>query len=371
LVGDDERAAVMDVLQGHVLTHGSRVEQFESEFSDFTGAPHAVAVNSCTAALHLAYLYMGLGENDEVIVPAQTHVAAAHAVELCGARCVFVDCDPRSGNVDLDQLERAITARTRALSLVHFLGVPVDMTAVGEIAGRHDLPVVEDCALAVGATWDGKHVGLHGDVGAFSFYPIKHITTAEGGMLITRHPAMAEAAARQRAFGIDRNVVDKRDTPGHYDVVALGHNYRLTEIAAAMGVVQMQRLPDFLAARRANHATLSEQLAGIDELELLASPDPRGVSGCYCLSVLLDDRLDRTAVIRRLQEAGVGSSVYYPRPLPALAYFQARYGHGDDDFPGARRISHRSVALPVGPHLEEGDVEYIASTLKEAVFSAR
>ena len=119
---------------------------------------------------------------------------------------------------------------------MHFLGVPVDMTAVGEIAARHDLPVVEDCALAVGATWDGKHVGLHGDVGAFSFYPIKHITTAEGGMLITRHPALAEAAARQRAFGIDRNVVDKRDTPGQYDVVAPGHNYRLTEIAAAISV---------------------------------------------------------------------------------------------------------------------------------------
>ena len=204
MISDAEQAAVAEVLSGPQLTHGPRVEKFEADFAQFTGAPHAVAVNSCTAALHLAYLHIGLGPGDEVIVPAQTHVAAAQAVELCGASCVFVDAEAETGNIDLDQVDERITPRTRALSVVHFLGMPVDMERVREIASRQDLLVVEDCALALGATFDEVHVGLHGDVGVFSFYPVKHITTGEGGMLITTVDDLAEAAARQRAFGIDR-----------------------------------------------------------------------------------------------------------------------------------------------------------------------
>ena len=203
LLGEAEKRAVLGVLDGPTLTHGPKVRQFEAEFARFTGAEHAVAVASCAAAMHLAYVYLGIGPGDEVVVPAQTHVATAHAVEVCGAACVFVDSEPETGNLDLDQLEARVTGRTRALAVVHYLGMPVDLERVRAIAGRHHLFVVEDCALSLGACYRGTHTGLWGDVGCFSFYPVKHITTAEGGMVICRRPEVAEEIAPLRAFGID------------------------------------------------------------------------------------------------------------------------------------------------------------------------
>ena len=196
LIGDGERDAVAEVLAGTTLTHGPRVKEFEAAFAQFTGAPWAIATSTCWAALHLSYMAIDLGPGDEVIVPAQTHVATAHAVEICGAKPVFCDAEPRTGNMDLDQLESLITDRTRALGLVHYLGRPVDMGRFMEIARRHDLYVVEDCAVALGATYDDVHVGLHGDIGCFSFYPVKHITTGEGGMVITRRDDLADRVSQ-------------------------------------------------------------------------------------------------------------------------------------------------------------------------------
>ena len=250
MIGEEERRAVMDVLSGPILTHGPRVHEFEKVFAQFTQAPFAVATGSCTAALHLAYLQLGIGAGDEVIVPTQSHVATAHAVEYCGARPVFIDSEPRTGNIDLDAIEACVTERTRALSVVHYLGLPVEMDRVIEIGRRHKLFVVEDCALAIGSYYQGTHCGLIGDVGCFSFYPVKHITTAEGGMLITRHADVAKRVAMQRAFGIDRNVVSERKTPGDYDVELLGFNYRLNEIGAALGLEQMSASSVSRAAAR-------------------------------------------------------------------------------------------------------------------------
>ncbi|RPH52969.1 DegT/DnrJ/EryC1/StrS family aminotransferase, partial [bacterium] len=260
IIGEEEKAAVLAVLGGPILTHGPLVKQFEAAFAESTGAEHAVALASCTAALHLAYFYLGLGPGDEVIVPSETHVATAHAVELCGARPVFVDSEEKTGNLDLDRVEAAITPRTRALSIVHYLGMPVEMDRVQEIARRHELFVVEDAALALGTRYKGIHAGLWGDVGCFSFYPVKHITTAEGGMLTTRRPEIAARISMVRAFGIDRNVPSERKVPGMYDVEALGFNYRMNELGAALGIEQMKRLPELLRRRRENYETLSRAL---------------------------------------------------------------------------------------------------------------
>src|SRR5207302_1642699 len=202
-IGDAERAAVMEVLKGPILVHGPRAVAFEKDFAAWTGAPHAVSTSSCTAALHLVYFYLGLGSGDEVIVPAQTHAATAHAVELTGATPVFVDAERRTGNIDIAQIEAALTPRTRAISVVHYLGLPVDMDRVTAIARKRDLFVVEDCALSLGSRYRGIHTGLLGDVGCFSFYPVKHITTAEGGMITTTRPEVAAKIARQKAFGVD------------------------------------------------------------------------------------------------------------------------------------------------------------------------
>src|SRR3989344_2185481 len=178
-----EMSAVTAVLRSDTLVHGPHTEAFEQAFAAFTGAPAAVAVSSCTAAMYLAYLYLGIGLGDEVVVPAQTHTATAHAVELCGARPVFVDAEKETGNIDIAQVAKAITKKTKAIGIVHYLGMPVDMEKINRLAKKHGLLVVEDCALAVGTYYKGTHAGLLGDAGAFSFYPVKHMTTSEGGMV--------------------------------------------------------------------------------------------------------------------------------------------------------------------------------------------
>jgi len=369
MIGEEERRAVLDVLSGPIFTHGPRVHEFEQVFARFTKAPFAVATGSCTAALHLAYLHLGIGPGDEVIVPTQSHVATAHAVEYCGARPVFVDSEPRTGNIDVDAIEACVTGRTRALSVVHYLGLPVDMDRVMAVAQRHKLFVVEDCALAIGTYYQGTHAGLIGDAGCFSFYPVKHITTAEGGMLITRHADVARSVSMQRAFGIDRNVVSQRKTPGDYDVEHLGFNYRLNEIGAAMGLVQMQRVGDFLARRHENDQALRKALADVDEIELLESSRPGFESSHYCLPILLKGLLaaKRLDVMESLGKRGVGCSVYYPRPIPHMSYYRKKYGYGDETFPVAARISRSSIALPIGPHVEPDDVAYIAEQVAAAI----
>jgi perosamine synthetase len=370
MIGDGERAAVAEVLAGTTLTHGPRVKEFEAAFAAFTGAPHAIAAATCMAALHLSYLAVDLGPGDEVLVAAQTHVATAHAVELCGARPVFVDADPRTGNLDLDDLESKITDRTRAIGLVHYLGLPVDMRRVMAIARAHDLYVVEDCAVALGASVDGTHVGLHGDVGTFSFYPVKHITTGEGGMVITTREDLADRISKQRAFGIDKSVLADRRHTGAYEIEHVGLNYRLGEIGAAMGVVQLGRLPGFLEHRRRTYRALAAGLGAVDGLRLLESDDDGALQAShYCLVGVLDPTLaaERESIIERLKAAGVGTSVYYPKALPDTAYYRSRYGFGHGSCPEATRISEDSIAFPTAPHVSEEDVERIVSTVMETL----
>ena len=370
MVGDEERAAVADVLTGHILTHGPRVKDFEAAFAEFTGAPHAVAAATCMAALHLASLALEIGPGDEVIVPAQTHVATAHAVELTGARPVFLDAEERTGNIDLDQLEGLINDRTKAVSLVHFLGRPVDMPRLIEITRPRGLSVIEDCAVALGARVDGTHVGLLGDVGCFSFYPVKHITTGEGGMVITNDDDLADRIGKQRAFGIDKSILADRRHTGEYDIEHVGLNYRLGEIGAAMGVEQMKKLPAFLDQRERNYDVLHAGLADFELTHVLDSGHGGPLhASFYCMSLLLSRDLapKRTEIVDALKADGVGSSVYYPKALPDTRYYRERYGFEHGSCPVATRISETSIALPVGPHVDEADAERIVTTVKETL----
>jgi dTDP-4-amino-4,6-dideoxygalactose transaminase len=367
-ITDAERNAVLGVLAGDVLTHGPQAHEFEKEFVAAVGGGHALTLSNGTAALHLAYWQLGIGPGDEVIVPAQTHVATVHAVEIVGARPLFVDCDRTTGNVTPQAIEAAITPRTRAIGVVHFVGIPCDMPAIMAIAAKHDLKVVEDCALALGTRWDGVHAGLFGDVGTFSFYPVKHITTGDGGMLITRHAELAQKISKARAFGVDRTFAE-RSVPGVYDVLSLGINYRLSDINSAIGREQLKRLDTILARRAANFAALKRGLQGLDHVAVFDATGANQVNSHYCLTAVLDGPLAgrRTDVIRRLNAAGVGTSVYYPHPIPRLVYYREKYGEDLSRFPNAARISDQSIALPVGPHLDAEDMDYIASELTTIV----
>lgn len=370
MLGDAERAAVMDVLAGTTLTHGPKVKEFEAAFAEFTGAPHAVAVATCMAALHLSYLALEVGPGDEVIVPAQTHVATAHAVELCGATPVFLDCERRTGNIDLDRLPDLITERTRAIGLVHYLGLPVDMDRLMAIAREHDLYVVEDAAVALGARVHDIHVGLVGDVGCFSFYPVKHITTGEGGMVITNRDDLADRISKQRAFGIDKSVLADRRHTGAYEIEHVGLNYRMGETGAAMGTVQLGRLPEFLEHRGRIYSVLEAGLDEVEGLELVRSGhDGHLRASHYCLVGVLGEELarNREGIIETLKAAGVGTSVYYPKSLPDTAYYAGRYGHAYGSCPNATRISTRSLAFPCAPHVTEADAVRIVQTVKETL----
>ena len=262
-ITDAEREAVLGVLAGDVLTHGPQAHAFEREFAAFMGdGAHAVTMSSGMAALHMAYWQLGIGVGDEVIVTAQTHVATAHAVEVVGARPVFVDCKPEDGNINPCLIEAAITPRTKAIGLVHFLGIPCDMAAIMAIAERHGLKVIEDCALAVGTRYHGVHVGLFGDAACFSFYPVKHITTGDGGMFVSRHKDFAERVAKARAFGVDRSFAE-RSIPGMYDVPTLGINYRMSDINSSIGRKQLGRVDIILERRNSNFKALKNGLSSL------------------------------------------------------------------------------------------------------------
>lgn len=368
-ITDEDRQAVLKVLEGPILVHGPEAKAFEAEFAEFLGdGASAVSVSSGMAALHLACLHFGFGPGDEVIVPAQTHTATANAVELTGAKPVFVDCDPATGNLTRELISQAITPRTKGLIVVHFVGIPCDMPEIIALAEQYGLKVIEDCACALGTRLGGKHVGLFGDAGCFSFYPVKHITTGEGGMFVSRHREVAGAAAMFRAHGVDR-AHGERKIPGMYDVKSAGMNYRLAEIPSALGRRQLLRIKEILARRRANFELLKRGLAEIPGLRVIDAANPEAQQSFYCLSVVLEEELGRRRdeIIQKLNEAGVGTSIYYPQPVPRMTYYRNKYGYDPEMFKAAAEISDQSIALPVGPHLSQDDVRCIIETFNRLV----
>lgn len=367
-ITDEDRAAASAVLDGHILTHGPQGKAFEQEFGAFLGDDGAcVAVSSCMAALHLASIALGLGPGDEVLLPAQTHVAAAHAIEWIGATPVFVDCDPATGNIDPVSLEACVTQRTRAISVVHYAGIPCDMRVIIRIAERNGLRVIEDAALALGARIAGRHVGLLGDVGCFSFYPTKHITTGEGGMVVSRDADLAARIARIRAFGVDRTH-SERTIPGLYDVPMLGLNYRMSEMQAALGRSQLHRIDEILTRRQSNFERLARGLRSVDGVRIMDTAGADLTNSHYVLTVVIDDpEVDRNVVVGRLNAAGVGTSVYYPQPVPRMGYYRAKYGYDSARYRVAEAISDRSIALPVGPHAGVDEMDYVCERFQEAV----
>lgn len=367
MIGREEKSAVLDVLEGSILVHGPKAIEFEASFAEYTEAPHAVSVSSCTAGMHLIYFALGLGPGDEVIVPAQTHIATAHAVELTGATAVFVDVDPVTGNVDLNQIEAAIGPKSKAIAVVHYLGVPVDMQRVSAIAKKHRLFLLEDCALAPGTWLDGIHAGLHGDAGVFSFYPVKHLTTAEGGMIILKDEGLADRLRQLKAFGVNRHH-GERKIPGLYDGVALGFNYRMSELHAAIGVEQMKKFPTFLLRRRENHERLEAGLREMPEIRVLPQPvDERFCSSHYCLGMMLSESIadNRAIVMEALGEKGIGTSIYYPHPVPRMSYYREKYGYDKNKYVVAAAISDSIIALPVGPHLGPREMDYMLESIKQ------
>ena len=269
-----------------------------------------------------------------------------------------------TGNIDPELAAKAVTPRTRAIMPVHYLGLPCEMDALRALARKHKLSIIEDCALALGADYGGRHPGTLGNAGAFSFYPAKHITTLEGGMVTTNDDQMAARLRNLRAFGYDRGL-GERKIPGIYDVVALGHNFRMSEVHAAVGIGQLEQLDRFLEARARNTKILRAAFAPLKNA--ITFPVERGPakSAFYCVNIVLqsDSGIDRNDLIARLNAAGVGTSVHYPMPVPLMRYYRQKYGYKDGDFPVAEWISSQAISLPVGPHVSADDAHFISETV--------
>ena len=371
MIDDAERDAVNDVLTGTTFVHGPASTAFEEAFAERMGVADAISLSSCTAGLHLSLFVQGIGPGDRVAVPAMTHVATAHAVEYCGAEPVFVDVRPESGNICPDALA-AVADGLSAAMVVHYLGLPCEMDRISDIANAAGAFVIEDCALAVDATWDGRKAGTLGRAGCFSFYPIKHMTSLEGGMLTTDDEALAASIRQRKAFGYDRTL-GERTRPGIYDVTALGYNYRMNEVQAAVGLVQLGKLDGFQAARAENYRIIQSTLAEVDEITVFDPVQGKARSSHYCLNAVLprDGSIDRDVVVAALKEKGIGSSVHYPSAVPLFSYYREKYGYAPGTFPVAEWLADQTISLPVGPHVTPDDAAYIAATLTDVLGEAR
>jgi len=351
-VGEAEQEAVRAVLSDGQLADGPVVRDFEAAFADYCGTDHGVAAANGTAALHAALAALGIGPGDHVVTTPFSFVATANAVRLVGAEPVFADVDPETCNLDPDAVEDALRREedVAAVLAVHLYGRPAPMDRLAELAAEHDVALVEDAAQAHGAELGGRLAGSHGDVACFSFYPTKNMTTGEGGMITTDREAVAEAAARFVNHG-------RGEAPGGrtgYEHVELGHNLRMTSIAAAIGLVQLERLPGFVRARRRNADLLTDALADVP----VGTPaDPADGRHAYHQYTIQHD--DRDGLAAHLDDAGVSTGVYYPTPI----HEQPAYDDVEASAPVAERLAGRVLSLPVHPGLAERDVERVAEAV--------
>jgi dTDP-4-amino-4,6-dideoxygalactose transaminase len=361
-IGEAEAEAVLDTLRSGWLTTGSKVKQFEADFAKYLGCSHAVAVNSCTAALHLALEAVGIEQGDEVIVPTMTFTASAEVVLYFKAKPVLVDCLPDTLNIDPDCVERAITAKTKAIIPVHFGGQPCDMDSILEIARRHKLYVIEDAAHALPSNYRGQRVGTIGDITCFSFYATKTITTGEGGMATTQNPEWAARMRMMSLHGISHDAWKRYTKEGswYYEVLYPGFKYNLTDIAAAIGVEQLKKCDRFWQGRERIAHIYQKALADLQEIQLPTSrEDARHAWHLFVIQLNLERlKITRNEFIEALREQAIGTSVHFI-PLHLHPYYRDRFGYKPEDFPNASAVFDRIVSLPIYPSMTESDVEKV------------
>ncbi len=373
-IGDDEINEVVDSLRSGWLTTGPKTKQFEEDFAELMGdGCHAVAVNSATAAMHLALEALGIGEGDEVIVPTYTFTATAEVIRYLGATPVFVDCDEATFNMTAADAEAAITDNTKAVMPVHFAGLPCDMTAIVDLARANGLKVIDDAAHALPTRHKGQMIGNCGaDATAFSFYANKTITTGEGGMLVTRDEAIADRARTMRLHGISRDVFNRfteRKANWQYDIVAPGFKYNMTDMAASIGLHQLKKLEQFRDERASICEAYDTKLADLP-LILPSSGDAADYHSrhLYIIRVSESAPLDRNELIAGLQERNIGVSVHYT-PLHRMSYWQESCGLQEGAFPKAEAIGSSCVSLPLFPGMTAEEVQYVADALRELLGS--
>jgi len=359
-IGEEEISSVLEVLKSGWLTMGEKTAKFEEIFGDFIGVKYAIAVNSGTAALHLALLALGIGPGDDVICPSLTFVATSNSIKYAWANVIFADVTNLDDwNIGVDSISAVKTAKTRAVIVVHYGGYPCDMEAICEYAKRNGLAVIEDCAHAPGGAIGGRRVGAWGDVGCFSFFSNKNLSTGEGGMLTTNNEGLKNKLRSMRSHGMTTLTLDR--FKGHsfdYDVTNLGYNYRMTEISAALGLAQFAKLTEKNSSRRKLVKKYQELLINEEKIGI-PFIDYRGESTSHIFPILIPEGIDRGVIMNRLKEAGIQTSIHY-RPIHIFSYY-ADMIHGD--LSKTEVIGRRTITLPLFPSMSGEQVKYVAESV--------
>jgi dTDP-4-amino-4,6-dideoxygalactose transaminase len=366
---DDERS-VLETLRSGWLTTGPRTKQFETDLAAYVGAAHAVAVNSCTAALHLALEAVGVGPGDEVLTTPMTFGATANVICHLGATPVFVDIEAETACIDARLIEAALTSRTKAILPVDFAGQPSDMDAIMTVARRHGIPVIEDAAHSIGAEYKGRRVGALADLTAFSFYATKNITSGEGGALTTDNPAWAERAAVMSLHGMSRDAWKRFSASGyqHYDHIAPGYKYNMFDLQAALLQSQFTKLERFWERRRAITTRLQALLADVPEVYTLSErPDVR--HACHLFPIVIRTEVltaDRDTVMKAVEAENIGIGIHY-RAVHLHPFYQQTFGFRRGMFPNAEYYSDRTLSLPFFPKMTDADVDDVAAAVKKVI----
>ena len=363
-IGDAEIAAVNACLKSQWITTGPYCNAFEQEFKKLTGAAYAVSVTSATAGMHLALLALGIGPGDEVITPSMTFASTVNMIALLGAKPVFVDIDYKTLNLDIDAIEPLISSRTKAIIPVHFAGAPVDMDRIMEIAGRRHLTVIEDAAHAVGTRCQGVHAGGFGAMAVFSFHPIKNITTGEGGMITHNDERLEKRLRTLRFHGISRDAWKRYGKGGNpeYDIEEPGFKYNLTDIQAALGMVQLSRLAEFNGRREKLVQLYREKLGdNVEGLDLPGNPTfPHTHANHLFVPKII--AMERGRFMERLSDYNIGYGLHFPA-CHLLSYVKKRFGN--TSLPETERAAERIISLPLFPGMTEEDVLYVSQGVRE------
>jgi dTDP-4-amino-4,6-dideoxygalactose transaminase len=347
-IGEEEKALIMEVLDSGMLVQGSKVAALEEEFKQVCGVKYAVATNSGTTALHTALLAHGIGEGDEVITTPFTFISSANSILFTGAKPVFVDIEPDTFNINSDLIEAAITPKTKAILPVHLYGYVCNMDKIMAIAEKYDLVVIEDACQAVGASFKGQKAGSFG-TGAFSLYATKNVMSGEGGMITTDDEDVAEACRMIRSHGMKVRY--------YHDM--LGYNYRMSDLHAAIGLAQVRRLDQFNAKRKANAAYLNQHITSVITPQV--KPDYDHVWHQY--TVRVEDGRDRDAAIKQLNEAGIGTGIFYPVPVHQQGYMKELVG--EVHLPVSEKLAQQVISLPVHPQVTQVDLEKIVQEVNK------
>lgn len=374
-LGPEEEQEVLDTLRSGWLTTGPKTKRFEAEMAELTGGRHMIALNSCTAALHIAMVAAGIGEGDEIITPSMTFPSAINEMVHERITPVFVDIEPDTLNMDVSQVEALITPRTKALMPVHFAGHPVEQDRLREIADKHGLLVIGDAAHATESTFRGQHVSRYEDMTAYSFYATKNLATGEGGMLGVEDDTVADRARLLSLHGMSRDAWKRYSSDGykHWDIVSPGYKYNLTDIASAMGLCQLKKLPRFLEEREAQYARYNDGFADLADLVQVLARRPYVRSAChlYVIQVKSENlKVDRDGVIEGIQAENVGIGIHF-RSTHLHSYYRERFGFERGMLPKTEYAGDRVISLPLYPGLSVDDQEYVIQVVRRVLLRNR